>query len=68
MSEQARGQWGLAMPHGSLEWEGNRTASRHYQSTPQAADNTAPSKVLLYGPKGEALIRQEPRAIGFRQR
>jgi hypothetical protein len=33
----------------------------------QATDNAAPSKVLLYGPKGEALIRQEPRRVGFRE-
>jgi hypothetical protein len=36
-------------------------------ATPVAHDNDAESAVLLYGPKGEALIRQEPRRVGFRK-
>lgn len=34
---------------------------------PLASDNDAKDKVLLYGPKGEALIRQVPRPVGFRR-
>lgn len=43
----------------SYVWRGSQPA-------PQASDNVAPAKVLLYGPNGEALMRQEPRHVGFR--
>jgi hypothetical protein len=33
---------------------------------PFASDNDAERKVLIYGPKGQPLVEQRPRPIGFR--
>ena len=43
--------------------------ARHGSSwVPAASDNATGERVLLYGPRGETLIRQEPRRVGFRPR
>lgn len=43
-----------------------RDPGRPMAYSPVASDNVAASRVLLYGPHGEAILRQEPRRAGFR--
>jgi hypothetical protein len=47
------------------EW---RPVDRTFAALPQAPDNVAERKTLIYGPNGEPLIEQRPRPIGFRER
>jgi hypothetical protein len=51
-----------AKPHAAWDESDDRPKA----IPPQASDNDAERKVLIYGPKGEALIEQRPRPIGFR--
>lgn len=44
-----------------------RQPSGPRQQPPQAAENGQQSETVLYGPRGEALIRREPRRVGFRK-
>jgi len=62
---QPKAQWGIYLPHGWYEREEDQTA-RHAVAL-AAPENVAASKVLLFGPRGEELVVQRPRPIGFRK-
>ena len=62
-----RSQWGVRKAGGSLQWEEHMVAGSR-PDKPSLSDNGAPIKPLIFGPRGETLVEQRPRSIGFRMR
>jgi hypothetical protein len=65
-----RSQWGIRRPHGEDDEEDRlrAAADRRAGSSIEAHDNEAEHKVIIYGPRGQALVSQKPRPVGFRSR
>lgn len=52
-------------PHEGV-WGGQYEPEHSRPPVPHASDDATVRKVLVYGPKGEPLVVQEPRSVGFR--
>lgn len=65
-----RAQWGIVDRGAGGYEEGllGQAAALNRDVSVQAHDNEADHKVLIYGPKGQALVSQRPRPVGFRPR
>ena len=61
--------WRTDLPEDVSDWQRASSYRKDVPAgAPQASDNDVTPKPLIYGPRGEVLLRKEPRPVGFRMR